>query len=372
MVRKRRRGRKGKEKREERRGKRKQGAGEGGEKTFISTHAFGQFVPYIGMKTNKENPPHKWGPFPFGDGKRVWDIRYDPVFKTVFTRGTAESRGALSDLISALIGRVVTVDVIIANEPPVEDKRQRYLRFDIACKTEKDELINVEMSFNPKAWEPVRLEYHAAKLFVGQDIHGKDKDYNDLKETYQIAIISKRRFFQDENFAHNFLYYDPDNRVSLNGRTRIITVELVKTKPIVDKPVEDMTNVELWAVFFEYLTDEKKRGKINEIINREEGIAMAVKTLVTFTQSEIEYINETRRIMAELDYNSEMAERRAKAHAKGLRKGRAEGLRKGLAEGRAEGHAEGEAKGRQEERQYLLDMLNRGLSIEEIKQQLTN
>ena len=40
----------------------------------------------------------------------------------------------------------------------------------------------------------------------------------------------------------------------------------------------------------------------------------------------------------------------------------------GLAEGRQEGHEEG----RQEERQYLLDMLERGLSIEEIKQQLKN
>jgi predicted transposase/invertase (TIGR01784 family) len=260
------------------------------------------------MKTEIQNhPQYEWGPFPFGDGARILDIRYDPVFKAVFTRDTAESRAALSDLISALIGRTVTVETIIANEPPVDDLRQRYLRFDIACKTEKSELVNVEMSFNPKASEPVRLEYHAARLFTGQDIHGKDKIYDDLKETYQIAILAKEKFFPDKNFAHNFLYYDPDNRVPLGGRTRIITVELVKTEPIVDKPVEEMSNAELWAVFFEYLTDEEKRGKIMEIINREEGIAMAVDTLVDITQDEIEYARMSNLIKSQLDWQSGMA-----------------------------------------------------------------
>jgi hypothetical protein len=171
------------------------------------------------MEINKENPPQdKWGTFPFRDGQRIMDIRYDPVFKGVFTKDTAKSRGALSDLISALIGRTVTVEAVIANEPAVDDLRQRHLRFDVACKTEKSEPVNVEMSFSPDASEPVRLEYHVAKLFVGQDIHGQDKTYGDLKETYQIAILAKAKFFPDENFAHNFLYYDPDNRVSLGPR----------------------------------------------------------------------------------------------------------------------------------------------------------
>jgi len=277
------------------------------------------------MKTIKENPPqNEWGPFPFGDGQRILDIRYDPVFKGVFTKDTAKSRGALSGLISALIGRTVTVETIIANEPAVDDTRQRYLRFDVACKTGKGEPVNVEMSFNPDASEPVRLEYHAAKLFTGQDIHGQDKTYDDLKETYQIAILAKERFFPDDNFAHNFYYYDPDNRVFLGGRTRIITVELVKTEPVVDKPVKEMTNAELWAVFFQYLTDEEKRVKITEIINREEGIAMAVDTLVNITQDEIEYARMCNLIKSQLDYQSGMVNAE----------------RKGRAEGRTEGHVE--------------------------------
>ena len=271
------------------------------------------------MQTKGQNPPqNEWGPYPFGDGQRVLDIRYDEVFKSVFTRDNETSRGALSRLISALIGHIVTVETIVANESAIDDTRHRRLRFDIACKTGKGELVNVEMAFNPKAHEPVRLEYHAARLFLRQDIHGKDKTYNDLKETYQIAILAKEKFFPDENFAHNFIYYDPDNRVSLGGRTRIITVELVKTEPVICKLVEEMSNAELWAVFFQYLTDEEKRGKIIEIIKREEGIAMAVNTLINITQDEIEYERMSNLIKSQLDYQSDMVEAERKGRAEGM------------------------------------------------------
>jgi predicted transposase/invertase (TIGR01784 family) len=283
----------------------------------------------------KNSTEFAWGPFPFGDG-RILDIRYDPVFKAVFTKDTVKSRGALSDLISSLIGRTVAVETITANEPPVEDIRQRYLRFDVNCKTDKGEPINVEMSFNPKPDEPVRLEYYSARLYAGQDIHGKDKTYRGLKDTYQIAILAKDKFFPDDNFVHTFLYYDPGTRVSLGGKTRIITVELVKTEPIADKPVEDMTNAELWAVFFQYLTDREKKAKIQQIINREEGIAMAVETLMHFTQDEIEYARMTSIIKGELDYRSDMEY----ATLKGLSMGRAEGLEEGRAEGIAETNLE--------------------------------
>jgi len=260
------------------------------------------------METNNQNSAQQERkPFPFKDESRILDIRYDPVFKAVFTKDTMKSRGALSDLISSLIGRIVEVETIIANEPAVDDLRERYLRFDIACKSKNGEPINVEMSFNPSDYEPVRLEYHAAKLFVGQDIHGKEKTYDDLKESYQITILAKEKFFPDENFAHNFMFYDPDNRVSLGGRIRIITVELVKTNPVADKPVNDMTNAEQWAVFFQYLTEVEKRDKIIDIINKEEGIAMAVETLSNITKDEIEYARMTTLIKSELDWNSRVA-----------------------------------------------------------------
>jgi predicted transposase/invertase (TIGR01784 family) len=273
------------------------------------------------MKANNESPAqYERGTFPFGDGTRILDIRYDPVFKAVFTRDTPKSKGALSDLISALIGRVVSVETIVANEPPTGYMGQKKIRYDIACRSKNEEPVNVEMSFHPIDDELNRLEYFASRLFVGQDIQGVDKTYGDMKETYQIAILAQRLFFPDKNLTHTFQYYDPLANVSLDGKIRIITLELEKTATFIGKPVEEMTNTELWAAYFQYLTDEAKREKIKEIIDREEGIAMAMNALYQVTADEEEYARLTTIIKSELDWQS----REVSARRKGLREGRNE------------------------------------------------
>jgi predicted transposase/invertase (TIGR01784 family) len=65
------------------------------------------------------------------------------------------------------------------------------------------------------------------------------------------------------------------------------------------------------------LTDEEKRGKIIEIINREEGIAMALDTLVNITQDEIEYERMSNLIKSQLDYQSGMVDAERKGRAEG-------------------------------------------------------
>jgi hypothetical protein len=169
------------------------------------------------------------------------DIRYDNIFKAVFTRDTPESRTALSRLVSTMTGRPLTVLPITANEPPADSLRDRQIRFDIPCKTTDGEPVNIEMSLNPDTFELVRLEFLAGKLFTGQDIRGSGKTYNDLKTAYQIAILSKGRFLEDDSLVHSFEYYDPERGVSLGGRSRIIVVELSKAAGSVEKPVGKMT-----------------------------------------------------------------------------------------------------------------------------------
>ena len=63
--------------------------------------------------------------------KELLDIRSDPVFKAVFTKDSPESLGALTNLVSALIGFEITIVKIAANEPPIENLRDRQVRFDM-------------------------------------------------------------------------------------------------------------------------------------------------------------------------------------------------------------------------------------------------
>ncbi|MCL2233122.1 MAG: PD-(D/E)XK nuclease family transposase [Treponema sp.] len=154
------------------------------------------------------------------------------------------------------------------------------------------------LSLNPTSVEPVRIEFHMGKLFTGQDIRGDGKDYRDLKEAYQIAFLVKERFFPDNEFLHAFEYYDPKNNVSLGGRSRIITLELSKLDKVVEKPTGEMTASEQWAVYFRYLRDMDKRPKINEILEYQEGIAMASEVIMTLSRDQAERA----RLMSEFKY----------------------------------------------------------------------
>jgi hypothetical protein len=85
----------------------------------------------------------------FDDADDLIDICLDNVFKAVFTRDTPESQGALSKLLSALIGRELSVIGVVANEPAIDNLRDRQIRFDINCRIDDGEPVNVEMSLNP-------------------------------------------------------------------------------------------------------------------------------------------------------------------------------------------------------------------------------
>jgi predicted transposase/invertase (TIGR01784 family) len=184
------------------------------------------------------------------------------------------------------------------------------------------------MSLNPDTFEPIRLEFHAGKLFTGQDIRGKHRSYGDLKESWQIAFLVKGRFFPDDDFFHNFEYYDPVRRISLKGRSRIITLELSKVERVGEKPVTEMTAQEHWAYFFRYLTDKRKREKINELVAYEEGIAMASEVLISISRDEAERA----RLMSEYKYVVDLQSKVVQAK----REGRKDGLKKGLQQGKLE------------------------------------
>jgi predicted transposase/invertase (TIGR01784 family) len=203
------------------------------------------------------------------------------------------------------------------------------------------------MSFNSGSFVPERFEFHAAKLFIGQNIHGKNKKYSDLKETYQITILSNDLFLHDDNaLVHTLLYYDPVNKVSLKGKTKIVIMELVKAGQVIEKPVCEMSGYEVWAAYFRYLTDIDKRAKINEIVRAKEGIAMASESLGTFSRDEIEYFRRLSEEMYELDVQNRETILRDEGRAEGRAEGIAEGRNEGLAEGIQQGHAEGRVQGR--------------------------
>jgi hypothetical protein len=86
--------------------------------------------------------------------------------------------------------------------------------------------------------------------------------------------------------VHRFRYYDEERGLDLGGRTEIITIELKKTAGLPAKKAREMSPGELWAFFFRYASDRERRGRINEIMTVEEGIAMAGEELLTVSEEE--------------------------------------------------------------------------------------
>jgi predicted transposase/invertase (TIGR01784 family) len=254
------------------------------------------------------------------DADDLFDICKDNVFKAVFARGTAESQKALSRLVSALIGWEVSIIEIRANETPVDSIQERQIRYDINCVAENGELLNVEMSLNPDDFEPIRMEYNAGKLFTSQELKGVKKNYDNLQRAYQITILGKGRFFPDVDFFHTFEYYDPERNVSLGGKSHIITLELSKLQKVAKKPAGEMNVKELWAVYFKYLKDKKMRRKINEIIEIEEGIAMASELLMRISKDHAERLELMSIEKHQLDIQSKIVT----AERKGIQKGKQE------------------------------------------------
>ena len=134
---------------------------------------------------------------------------------------------------------------------------------------------------------------------------------------YQIAILVREKFFPDGDYFHGFEYYDPERRIPLGGRSRILTLELSKLETIAKKPTPQMSAGEKWAVFFKYLRDGDMRGKINEILEREEGIAMASEVLLTISRDE----EERARLMSEYKYQLDMQSKLVHAKRQGEQEG---------------------------------------------------
>jgi predicted transposase/invertase (TIGR01784 family) len=248
------------------------------------------------------------------------DPCWDPVFKSIFTQNTTLSAKARQGLLSALLEQNVKKVTISANEPPPTRLGDRQIRYDVNCVFDTGERANIEMTLYPNIYEPLKLEYYSGRLFVNQEIRGKDVSYKDLRRSYQISFLAHRKLFADDSFDHQFIYYDPKRSIALGGRTAIITLELEKLVAIVKKPVKEMSGKERWGCFFRYFTEEGNRRLIEEIIKQEEGVAMAAEVIEGFSAEEVAYFHEISKEKYELD----MRAHRDEAWEEGLVAGRLE------------------------------------------------
>jgi flagellar biosynthesis/type III secretory pathway protein FliH len=142
--------------------------------------------------------------------------------------------------------------------------------------------------------------------------------------------------------------------------------------------MKDLREDEKWCIFMRYRHEEQAIKLIGKLYDEEKGIMRAEKAISKIDRDYWKYAWKMAAEKNRLDRGQMIYNLKQEARAEGLAEGRAEGLEKGKVEGReegrveghAEGRVEGHAEGQHEERQRLLEMLNWGLPIEEIKRRL--
>jgi predicted transposase/invertase (TIGR01784 family) len=217
----------------------------------------------------------------------------DQIFKSLLTRSEPESKIVLMDLIGSVIGRKVTDVVIKNNEPATTDISQKQERLDVNCEIDGKEIVNIEMQSSyirelPDS-EHTNLKnksaYYGCDLFSSQSMKGKA--YSDIAKTYQITFVAYIVLPKLADYKNEFKLRTVEGDI-LTEELAIIFIELSKLNDILQKPVETMTPLEMWSIFFECADNPNYRKMINEIIQVKEEIQMASTLLQSISQDDYE------------------------------------------------------------------------------------
>jgi len=292
----------------------------------------------------------------------------DHIFKTLLTHPNAGN--VLIDVVSAVTGLTLVNAQVLNNELPIADSREKGERLDVNCtaidKNGQMRQINVEMQGSVMAELPgsnlnfrTKYAYYGMDLFTSQQ--SKGVDYAKLMQTYQATFCNYTVFPERSGFIHNVALRFPDGEMFCD-QLIIVVIEMGKLAYALDKRVEDLTDVEMWGLFFGYADNKTCREKINEIITSKEEVGMASELLLEISQDDVERA----RIRSRRKFQSDMASDIATSRKIGFAEGKAEGIAEGEARGKAEGKTEGKIEGAGQ----VLDLLDKGVPIDEIKRRL--
>jgi predicted transposase/invertase (TIGR01784 family) len=253
----------------------------------------------------------------------------DGIFKTLLTK--PEAKDILKDLISSIINIPVLSVEVRNNELPIENAFEKQERFDVSCTIDGGKQIELEMQSenmegdnldNNHANIKNRSIYYLCDLHSSQSARGVT--YGSLMKTYQITFCGYTIFENRENFVNPFSMKNGDSE-ELTDAINLVFIELSKLSGILKKPVNEMTAIELWSLFFRYADDERYEPIIREIAAVKEEILMANEILNNISQNEDERAKFRARKKWQSDYEHTMIMRELKGKAEGRVEGRVEG-----------------------------------------------
>ena len=156
--------------------------------------------------------------------------------------------------------------------------------------------------------------YYLTDLHSSQPAKGQQR-YDRLARSYQITFCAYTIFPNTPEYANSFSLRHDTTGELLTDAINLMFVELSKLDEIVKKPVNDMTDLDKWSVFFQYAPDLNHRELVNKVIESEEVLQVAGNLLMSISQNEREraIFRSRRKFQTDMQSNLATAEDNGKA-----------------------------------------------------------
>jgi len=252
----------------------------------------------------------------------------DWIFKLLF--GDERNKSMLISLLKSFVElpqeeyEIIFLDTHL--KPEAEDDKLGIV--DIKVKTKTGKIIDIEIQVNPIKNIGKRLSFYKSKLIVEQI--GKSELYNKIQRVICVCILNYELFPGIKEYLNNFIFYNPKNGLTFTDvPEEIYTLELSKV------PAQnDGSTVWEWLQFLR----SKQKEEFEMVAEKNTEIRRAVDTLYELSADE--------KVRAEY----EMRQKAWRDRESAIDDARQEGIEK--------------------ERQYIFELINQGLTVDEIKQRL--
>ncbi|XZM35069.1 Rpn family recombination-promoting nuclease/putative transposase (plasmid) [Clostridium perfringens] len=287
----------------------------------------------------------------------------DFVFKRLF--GAEESKDSLISLLNAIIESDSPIKDVELKNTDLEKEHlgDKFCRLDIKAKTDKCELINIEIQVRDEYNMVQRTLYYWSKIYSEQ--LGSDENYKDLARTVCINILNFK-LLDNDRYHNAYRLKEITTNEELTDIEEIHFIELPKSKGINSEEVDNIDSLVKWIEFIKEpeseavrileLTDESIRKAKNQLYK----LSLDKKTIEQYRIRE----------KAMYDEISALENSREKGLQEGVKIGKEEGRK----EGKEEGVKEGELNAKKKLAKSLLDVLDietiaqkTGLTEEEIR-----
>lgn len=193
-----------------------------------------------------------------GEKSPFANLLVDLAFKKAFNPDKPASRqnlvNLLNDLLEPQLKRpIVTVKTRNVAHNLSGSKVSRTAIFDLHCKDDMGNLIEIEVQIRRMTNFLKRLAFYASEMVANQADPGDDWNYN-VKPTYVIAF-ARQRMFDDDRIIHRATVTDLETAEQFVDTYNFTAIELSKVPFFIEA---GSSSIRKWLFFFRYLDKLKE------------------------------------------------------------------------------------------------------------------